>query len=232
MKHSPCGYPQISRFADAKQLPILWTFPLSRSVCYTFKNVFFKQSYFNRRKPFKRWSGQSLRALSQTLVFRPDIWLLPAPGCRADPALTCRGSHHTGIITVCVCSLAGYVPRRAAVVAGDRRVLQKVQLHVVVELLRRARVEGLREVLHLRHEVIHVLLHGGEVQREALRGVAPVRPVGGRRWRATRLRIAATAEPTCAKSPRRHQRQQQHRRNHSDRCHRIPSSKLLLPPTS
>lgn len=64
-----------------------------------------------------------------------------------------------------------YVPSSASVVAGDGRVLQKVELHVVVELLRRARVQRLRQVLHLGHEVIHVLLHGGEIQREALRGV-------------------------------------------------------------
>jgi len=111
------------------------------------------------------------------------------------------------------------IPRRTSIVAGDWSILQKVQLHVVVELLRRARVEGLRKVLHLSHEVIHVLLHRGEIQREALRGITPVRPVCGRRWWSSWLWVAATPEPPCAKSTGLHQHQQQHGWNHSDRCH-------------
>lgn len=84
-------------------------------------------------------------------------------------------------LLLCTYFLSWYIPCGTSVVAGDRCVLQEVQLHVVVELLRRAGIEGLRKVLHLCHEVIHVLLHGGEIQREALRGVTPVRPVCGRR---------------------------------------------------
>lgn len=126
----------------------------------------------------------------------------------------------------CAHSRSVYVPCSAAVVAGDRRILQEVQPHVVVELLRRARVEGLRQVLHLRHEVIHVLLHGGEIQREALRGVSPVRTVRGRRRLrrcASRLRVSAASEPPCVKSPGVDQHQQQHRGNHPHRCHPVPA---------
>lgn len=122
-----------------------------------------------------------------------------------------------------------YVPRGTSVVTGDWRVLQKVQLHVVVELLRRARVQGLRQVLDLCHEVIHVLLHGGEIQREALRGVDPVGPVRGRRWCAPRLRVAAASEPPRAQSSGLHQHQEQHWWNHSDRCHLIPPGLDVLP---
>ncbi len=78
----------------------------------------------------------------------------------------------------------------------------------MIELLRRARVEGLRKVLNLCHEVIHVLLHGGEIQREALRGVTPVRAVRGW-WCASWLWVAATPEPPCAKSSGLHEHQQQ-----------------------
>lgn len=112
-----------------------------------------------------------------------------------------------------------YVPRRTAVVAGDWCVLQKVQPHVVVKLLRRTGVKGLRKVLHLCHEVIHVLLHRGEIQREALGGITPVCPVSGRRRWASRLWVAATPKPPCAKSSGLHQYQQQHWWNHSDQCH-------------
>ena len=143
--------------------------------------------------------------------------------CTAALALTCRWSSLIEITDLlhCNASLSWYIPRRTSVVAGDWRILQKVQLHVVVELLRRARVQGLREVLDLCHEVIHVLLHGGEIQREALRGVAPVGPVRWRRWCASRLWVAATPEPPCAKRSGLHQHQEQHWWNHSDRCHRI-----------
>ena len=102
-----------------------------------------------------------------------------------------------------------YVPGGTAVVAGDGRILQKVQPHVVVELLRGARVQRLRQVLHLRHEVIHVLLHRREIQREALRGLGPVRPVRGGRRRAPRLRVAAAPEPPRAERAGLHQHQQQ-----------------------
>lgn len=123
-----------------------------------------------------------------------------------------------------------YVPSCAPVVAGDGRVRQKVQLHVVVEFLRRTRVKRLCQVLHLRHKVIHVLLHGGEIQREALCGVTPVGAIRGRRWCAPRLRVAAAPEPSCAKSPGRHQHQQQHWGKHCDRCHLIPAWTLPLQP--
>lgn len=103
-----------------------------------------------------------------------------------------------------------YLPRRTSVVAGDGCILQKVQLHVIVELLGRAWVEGLRKVLHLCHEVVHVLLNSGEIQRKALRGVTPVRPVRGRGCCPSWLWVAATAEPPCAKSSGLHQHQQQH----------------------
>lgn len=130
-----------------------------------------------------------------------------------------HGNHHLSHCNVFF--LCWYIPSRTTVVAGDWCILQKVQLHVIVEFLRRARVQRLRKVLHLCHEVIHVLLHGGEIQREALGGVTPVRPVCGRRWWASWLWVAATPEPPCAKSSGLHQHQQQHWWNHSDRCHLI-----------
>lgn len=115
--------------------------------------------------------------------------------------------------------MSWYVPRGTPIVAGDRRVHQKVQLHVVVELLRRARVQRLRQVLHLRHEVVHVVLHRREIQREALRGLPPVRGRRGCAPLLLLLRVAATPEPPCVKCAGLHQNQQQHRRNHPERHH-------------
>ena len=116
-----------------------------------------------------------------------------------------------------------YVPRRTAVVARDGRILQQVQLHVVVELLRRAGVQRLGEVLHLGHEVVHVLLHRREIQREALRGVRRPVPVRGGGRRPPWLRVATAAEPPRAEHhPGLHEHQQQHRRgDEAHRCHPI-----------
>lgn len=72
----------------------------------------------------------------------------------------------------------GNLPGRCSVVAGHWGVLQKVKLHVIFQLLSRARVQGLSQVLHLLHERVHVtVLHGCEVQREALGRLCPL-PLG------------------------------------------------------
>lgn len=106
------------------------------------------------------------------------------------------------------------IPCWSSIVARDWSIFQKVQLHIIVELLRRTRVEGLRQVLHLRHEVVHVLFNGGEIQRKTLRGVTPV-PVCGRRRCPSWLRVATTSESSCGKNSGLHKHQQQKPGNQS-----------------
>lgn len=177
-----------------------------------------------------------------TTLHNNNSSVLLAPRCTAAKLtllwpvmIRSHGNYHLSHCNVFLC---WYIPRRATVVAGDWCILQIVQLHVIVELLRRAWIQRLRKVLHLCHEVIHVLLYGGEIQREALGGITSVRPVCGRRWRASWLWVAATPEPPCAKSSRLHQHQEQHWWNHSDRCHLIrwwnflPSNATFRPENS
>lgn len=106
------------------------------------------------------------------------------------------------------------LPGRAAIVAGHGRVEQEVQAQVLVELLSRAGVQRLGQAFDLRHEAVHVALHGREVQREALHRL-PGRGGGLSTRRGRRQgRLLAAAPPglpaLAAPGPVQQAQQQQH----------------------
>lgn len=129
---------------------------------------------------FKKNSG-FVSVSSVELEFLSTAFLFSFQWCAATPHLYYLAQINKGVSMTSGKKVAQSIrlPCRRPIIAGHRAILQKVQLHVFIQLLWGACVQRLRQVLQLNQEVVRVRLHGSQVQRDALRSLQPL--PGGQR---------------------------------------------------